>query len=474
MSAKNLPSQLWQLSAAQTAALVRSGDLSAREVAEAALARVDAVNPEVNAIVELRAQEILDQAKKVDEDRAQGRPLGILAGVPVAIKVNVDQIGYATTNGVSAQKDLVATENAPMVQGLIDSGAVLFGRTNAPAFSTRWFTNNKLHGATFNPHNKALTPGGSSGGAASAIAAGMVPMAHGSDIAGSIRYPAYACGIHGLRPTVGRVPAFNATLKGERTIGGQIMAVSGPLARTVQDLRLGLHAMARPDARDPWYVPAPLVGEPMPRRAAVCLRPDGMDTAPEICEALLASAAKLRDAGWVVDEVDSLPPIEEAVRVQMTLWLGDGYDAQLAAAEREGDAGALAVLKGQQDLARSISLQDLSGALAKRSAIVRAWQVYFHQQYSVVLLPESAELPFEDNLDLKDAASYERMWKAQGPQIGLAVAAMPGLALATGLVRGNTPVGIQILAARYREDVCLEAAEAIEARSPALLFAMAG
>ena len=456
---------LWQLSAAQTAALVRARQLSATEVARAALARVGSVNPRLNAIVECRPDDVLARAAAIDAALARGDDPGPLAGVPVTTKVNVDQAGYATTNGLKSQKDLIASEDAPMVRGLMQAGAVLLGRSNVPAFCYRWFTSNLLHGRTRNPRNAALTPGGSSGGAAAAVAAGMGAIGPGTDIAGSVRYPAYACGVHGLRPSLGRIANFNASAPRERTIGGQIMAVSGPIARTVRDVRLGLHAMAQPDARDPWQVPAPLVGPALARRAAMCLRPDGMNTAPEICTALLEAAARLRDAGWVVDGVDALPALAECVPLQIALWMGDGYDQQLAAAQAEGDPGAIAALSGQAELARSVGLPELSSALARRLALARAWHRFLAERYSAVLLPTSAELPFEDDLDLKDPASYQRVWRAQMPQIALPLTGLPALALATGFVQGNVPIGIQIVAGKFREDVCLEVGEAIEARS---------
>ena len=248
---------LWRLSAVELAALIRSREISAREAAVAALARLDAVNPAINAVVDHRPSDVLAQAAEIDAAIARGGPLGPLAGVPVTVKVNIDQIGYATTNGLHLQKDLVATSNSPVVDNLRKAGAVILGRTNAPAFSYRWFTTNLLHGDTKNPRDPGITPGGSSGGAAAAVAAGIGHIAHGTDIAGSVRYPAYACGVHGLRPTLGRIAAYNASLP-ERVISGQITAVSGPLARTIGDLKVALAAMSQPDARDPWWVPAPL------------------------------------------------------------------------------------------------------------------------------------------------------------------------------------------------------------------------
>jgi len=149
----------------------------------------------------------------------------------------------------------------------------------------------------------------------------MGAIAHGTDIAGSIRYPAYACGVHGLRPSLGRVPAFNATA-GDRHIGGQLMAVSGPLARTIPDLRLALAAMAAPDLRDPWFMPMPLDGPPAPRRVALIEAPDGMSPAPKLCEALHAAAARLQAQGWEVD-TPTPPPLREGLAVQISLWMAD-------------------------------------------------------------------------------------------------------------------------------------------------------
>ena len=182
----------YQLSASDLTALIRQRKLSATEAAQAALVRLDSVNPKLNAVVDCRPDEVLQRAGEIDAQIARGDDPGPLAGVPVTVKVNIDQIGFATTNGLTLQQDQIAQTNSPVVDSLLAAGAVIVGRTNTPAFSYRWFTSNQLHGRTMNPRNAALTPGGSSGGAASAVAAGICAIGHGTDIAGSIRYPAYA------------------------------------------------------------------------------------------------------------------------------------------------------------------------------------------------------------------------------------------------------------------------------------------
>src|SRR5438874_10651400 len=391
---------LWRLSATEMAALIRAKKVSAKEAATAALARLDAVNPKINAVVDHRPEDVLAQAAAIDATIARGEDAGPLGGVPVTVKVNIDQAGFATTNGLKLQRDAIAKSNNPVIDNLRKSGAVILGRTNCPAFSYRWFTTNLVHGDTKNPRDPGITPGGSSGGAGSAVAAGIGHIAHGTDIAGSIRYPAYANGVHGLRPTVGRIAAFNAALP-ERTIAAQISAVSGPLARTIADLRIALAAMSGFDARDPWWVPAPLEGFAKPKHAALCLNPDGLDPVPEVKAAVADAGRRLERAGWTVEEIATTPPLREAAEWQTKLWLGDSYEAQLEAAEREGDPGALACLRGNR---AKVHPFDLSKALTRRATLTREWLAFF-ENYAVLLMPVSGELPFPDQLDRKDEAS---------------------------------------------------------------------
>ncbi|MGO4335476.1 amidase family protein [Labrys sp. KB_33_2] len=452
--------ELWRLDAMKIAALIKSRQVSAHDVAMAALERLSAVNPSINAVVDMRPEDVLVQASRIDAAIARGEETGVLAGVPVTVKVNVDQKGYATTNGVTLQQDLLATDNSPVVDSLIEAGAILLGRTNTPAFSYRWFTNNRLHGHTKNPHDPTLTPGGSSGGAAAAVASGIGHIAHGTDIAGSIRYPAYACGVHGLRPSPGRVAAYNSSSP-ERDIGGQITAVSGPLARSIDDLELALRVLSRRDARDPWWTPVPLRGPEVARRVALCLDPGKIGTCEPIRVKLREAGRYLEAAGWIVDEVEDLPPLREAAELQIRLWIGEGYEAKLAAAEKEDDPGALAVLQGHQALGRSTTLASFSQALTRRATLIRQWQL-FMETYPMVLLPASADLPFEDDLDLKGRTAFERVWNAQIPQIGVPFLGLPGLSVFTGL-NGRTPTGVQLVAPRFREDLCLAAGAVIEA-----------
>lgn len=447
--------ELWQLSATAVAALVRAREVSAREVAQSAIARMEAANPAINAVVDPLPEQALAEAAQIDDALARARDPGPLAGVPVTVKVNVDMAGRATTNGLRLQKDLVADSDNPMVANLRRAGAVVIGRTNTPAFSLRWFTRNHLHGATLNPHDRSLTPGGSSGGAAAATAAGIGAIGHGTDIAGSIRYPAYACNVHGLRPTLGRVPAANVTGK-ERTIGAQLTAVSGPLARRIDDLRLALGAMAAGNARDPWWTPAPLEQPPRPRRVALCAAPEGMTVHRDVIHAVRGAASTLAATGWTVEEVEP-PSIREAVAINIALWVADFRAAGLPMLEREGDPDALVVAR--ELMAIADRGPDPMMALRDRATLLRRWRLFL-EEWPVLLCPVSAELPFPDHLDVAGGDSFARVFEAQTIQAGLPALGLPGLTVATG--DPGRPMGVQLVADRFREDLLLDAGATIE------------
>ncbi|WP_137111345.1 amidase [Rhodobacter sp. SY28-1] len=450
------------LTAAGLAALVRARQLSAEEATRATLARIDRLNPGLNAIVQRRDDAALEEARAIDAQIARGEDPGPLAGVPVTVKVNIDQAGFATTNGLRIQKDLIATEDSPPVANLCRAGAIIVGRTNTPAFSLRWFTRNSLHGATKNPAFPALTPGGSSGGAASAVAAGMGPLAHGTDIAGSIRYPAYACGIHGLRPGLGRVPAFNATV-GDRLIGGQLMAVSGPLARSASDLRLGLQALSHPDPRDPWHTPT--TPAPYRKRAALALTPDGLQTDPTIQKALTETAKTLESHGWEIG-TPPLPPFREAMELQLTLWLSEFGLGGTEAIAREADPDATFVHRELTKLAPAPTLETFMKALQSRARLARLWRMFF-ADWPVVLTPVSGELPFLDHYDTSSPQAFANVIEAQMPQIAPPFMGLPGLSVTTGRTATH-PSGIQALADRGREDILLDLADLLAPEIPAV------
>lgn len=449
---------LWSLPATELARLLRRGEASAGEVAVSALDRLASANPAINAVVQEMPEQALAAARGVDERIARGEDPGPLAGVPVTTKVNVDQAGFATTNGLRIQCGLIAREDNPVVANLRRAGAVFIGRTNTPAFSLRWFTRNSLHGHTRNPRNPDLTPGGSSGGAASAVAAGIGAIAQGTDIGGSVRYPAYACGIHGLRPSFGRVPAANFTAP-DRHIGAQLMAVSGPLARSVADLRLALSAMAARDVRDPWWTPAPLEAPVRSRRAALTVAPNGMPVQPAVEAALRDAARRLEDAGWTVEEAEC-PGFREAQRLQTTLWLTEFRRAGARMIDEENDPDAAFVYEQLAAQSTECDANGLLDVLQARVGLIRRWALFL-EDYPILLCPVSGELPFADQLDVESAESFQRVFDAQLIQLGLPLLGLPGLTVSTAM-EGDAPVGVQLVAGRFEEAHLLDAGEIIE------------
>jgi amidase len=452
-------SHIWQMTASEIASAVRLKKLSATEVARAHFERLDHVNPRINAVVQDCREEALHAARKVDEAVARGEDPGVLCGVPVTIKVNVDQEGYATTNGLRLLEKQVALHDSPVVSNIRKAGGVIVGRTNTPAFSLRWFTNNSLHGQTLNPRNKDITPGGSSGGAAAAVASGICAMAHGTDIAGSIRFPAYACGLHGLRPSLGRVPAYNASAA-ERFIGAQLMATSGPIARSISDIAISLTAMAGPDPRDPWYVPASLSKQDFPKRAALVVAPDGMQVAEEVRVALVDAADKLRAAGWAVDEVEC-PPMRPAAEINALLWMAEMQFGAKGLIQEEADPDSQFVFAQMSRDVGDIGLGDVMTALQARARLVREWALFL-RDYPIVICPVSGELPFDQQLDVQSEASFAKVFEAQLTQRALPVIGVPALSVATGET-GGRPVGVQLIAPHYREDILMAAGLDLEA-----------
>jgi amidase len=439
---------------------IRTGAASAREVTQAALERIEAVNPAINAIVECRPDEALKAADAIDRRRAAGEELPPLAGVPVTIKVNVDQAGYATTNGVVAFRDVIAAEDSPVVANLKRAGAVIVGRTNTPAFSYRYFTANDLHGRTLNPRNRALTPGGSSGGAAAASATGMGAIHHGNDLGGSIRYPAYACGVTGIRPSFGRVPAFNATAGDERPLALQLMSVQGPHARTISDLRLALAAMSAPDPRDPWHAPVPLE-LPIRRPLRVAFAPMGAD--PPVAAALAQARGWLEQAGVIVEEF-SPPHWDEAISLFLGILGTDARRAMGQAVQEKGDDAIRFSFNAYNSRVAPLDQAGYAQGLARRTAIWRAWQRWLTEHYAALLMPVSRAVPFVQDLDLTPDGFDAVMWANEPLQI-INFLGLPGLSVPTATMAENVPLGVQLVSARFREDVCFALGEIIEARA---------
>jgi len=459
-----MSTDLWKWSATDLARAIRGRDISAREATQSALERVQAINPKVNAIVDLMAEEALAAADKADAAPRRGEPLAPLHGVPVTLKINIDVAGRPTTNGVVAFKDRVAREDSPVVTNLRRAGAIFIGRTNVPAFSTRYFTDCELHGRTLNPWDADRTPGGSSGGAAACVATGMGAIANGNDRAGSVRHPAYCCGVFGLRPTLGRVPTFESTSPDEIAIATQLAHVQGVLARNVDDLRLGFAATMAGDARDPWWVPVPLRKEtPAPGRIALTMQ----KAEPAVQNALRQAAKWLQEAGYAVEEAEP-PRLEEAGRLFFTLVVSEGLASKedkagtSRAIEAYGDEPSKRARRSMIAWAKPLDYEGYVNAWARRVAILRQWMLFF-ERYQALLLPVSRVRPFPIDEDQRGDTAMAALLESNVPLLAASTLGLPGLAAPATLADG-VPVGVQLIGPRYGEEVLLAAGAAIGAR----------
>ena len=450
---------LWRLDAVELARLIRLGLVSCREAVTSALDRLDAVNPQINAVVRLMHEEALAAADEADAARRDGLPLGPLHGVPVTIKINTDQRGHPTDNGVAAFKDIVAAEDNPVVANFRRAGAILIGRTNAPAFSLRWFSENDLHGPTRNPWDAERTAGGSSGGAAAAVAVGIGAIAHGNDIAGSLRYPAYCCGVVGLRPCNGRIPSFNATSPAALSVSSQVMAVEGPMARRVRDVRLALAALALDDARDP-RVTGPMAPPRGPRAAALVPDPIGRRVHPAVVAAVRRAGRVLADAGYRIGETK--PPIVEAANLWPEIAMPDLIAQREPLIATHGDDGVKRALTLWREVWPMRDARNSLAALAQRHTLLRQWQSFL-ADWPVVISPVSLELPFPVGHDVRDVDTTRAILLAQSPMLAASVLGLPAVSVPVGMHDG-VPLGVQIIGGRNCDELCLDAAEVIEAR----------
>ncbi|MEO1190920.1 MAG: amidase family protein [Pseudomonadota bacterium] len=457
---------LWRWNATQIANATRSGQISAREVTEAAITRMEAANPALNAVVESLAQEARADASALD---ASDAPRGPLHGVPVTIKVNVDQRGHATTNGVAAWKDKIAEDDAPVVRNLKAAGAVVIGRTNTPEFSFRADTDNPLYGRTFNPWGRHLSAGGSSGGAGSAVMAGIGALAHGNDIGGSLRFPASANGAVTVKPGLGRVPAWNPSQQAERGLLAQSMSVQGLIARTAADLHLSMPSMIQADPRDPFHLPFPWRGAALaaPIRVAVTRDDFGFGLHPAVATALDAAAAALSDAGYAVEEVE--PPLaREAGEIGYRTLMGEVKELMGPDIHTYGSDTLQSIFEEYYRQFPPFEGTELLRRMAQRTHYARQWSLFL-EDYPLVLTPFLLKPFFSAGRDAEGAAGVRdalghALWSFVVNFTGLPAGNLP-THIAT-LPEGPQPIGVQVVGRRWREDLIVDAMQAIEAEIP--------
>ncbi len=447
--------ELYYTPAHELARMIRSGAVSAREVMEAHIARVQTVNPGLNAIVQFVPEQALDEARAADESSARGDDLGPLHGVPFTVKDNIPVAGMIMTNGTLGMKNYVPDSDATVVARLKNAGGIVIGKTNLPEIGMAGESDNLVYGCTNNPYDLACTPGGSSGGESAIIAAGGSPLGIGTDIGGSIRYPAHCCGIAGIKPTMGRIPwhapyGFTDELR-----------QSGPMARTVDDLILSLPLMSGADWRDPSAPPVPL-GNPddvdLGSLRVAFYTDNGVATPVQaIVDAVESATAAVRDAGIAVDE-DRPPELVDAMEIFGKLLGASGgqqyRDTLDAAGTSEEDVSPLI-----RNFLGGLMGAELSTAEFQRAIL--EWDLHrsavwgFFERYDAVICPvNSHPAPLHgtghENID---GLSYTAAYNLTG---------LPGVVVRGGQTDGGLPVGVQIVSRAWREDIGLAVAREIE------------
>ncbi|UQX89010.1 amidase [Jatrophihabitans telluris] len=454
---------LWSRSATSLAESIRSGEVSSRAVVQACLDRVADVNPAVNAATVVFTEQALQAADDADRAVRSGAELGPLHGVPISVKENVDLAWSATTHGLALFKDAIPDSDAVDVRRLREAGAIPLIRTNMPDMGMRWHTDNALHGATVNPWDPARTPGGSSGGEGVAVATGMTPLGLGNDYGGSIRLPAHANGVCGLKPTPGRIPLWRPG-PGVFPLTAQLFSVEGPLGRTVDDVALGYEIMRGPCEIDPLTVPVakdPYAGAP--RRVAVVTDPGGLGTAPRITAAVRRAADALADAGWEVEEVEP-PHIAEAALLWRELVVADLleflFNPAAGLVEHFSD-GARDYTDQFVAHTRRLTLGDFGAAVSRRNEIRSAWSS-FQASHPVILAPVITELPFAVGADLAGPDAVDEICHAHRLLVAVSCLGMPALALPVGTQSEAMPDGVQLIGPLFGEALCVAAGRELE------------
>lgn len=460
---------LWTRDATDLAALIRSRDVSCTEVVTSVVERVRAVNPALNAIVYDHGDAAVEAARAADRALADGTATpGPLYGVPVTIKINIDVEGQPTDNGLPALKDFIAPGDSAATANWKNAGAIIVGRTNAPELSMRATTVNPLHGRTYNPWHGEASAGGSSGGAGAAAAAGFGPLHHGNDIGGSLRFPSYCNGVTTIKPTQGRMPAYSPSATAERGVLSTLMSTQGVIARSVADVRLGTEAMAQRDPRDPWWVPAPFVGEPLGAhpRVAVTKNGHGFAIHPGVLALIDQAAGHLSDAGYDVVEVEP-PPITEPARGWFTAGVTEMKLTLDPVVRQYGSDDLQEIFDAYYAMGEILDLAGYRAAFSERTRMIREWSVFL-EDHPLVLTPFLMTKTFAWDGDISSPGATKELFDAAIYSYGLNYLGLPAGFVPNGMVDG-LPAGVQLVGRRYREDTVLDAMAAIEARVPRLV-----
>ena len=450
-----LTPELYYSSAGALASAIRSREVSSVEVVQAFLDRIETVNAKINAVVVLAGDEALDAARVADAQLSRGEVTGPLHGVPMTIKDSIDTAGIVTTFGTKGRSTFVPPRDATVVRRLKSAGAILMGKTNTPEFTLSYETSNNIYGVTKNPYDLTRTPGGSSGGASAILAAGGSPFDIGSDYGGSIRLHSHCTGIAGIKPTSGRVPRTGHAVP----FGGLLDAFQqlGPMACHVTDLSLLLPILAGPDWVDPYIVPMPLrdPADVKLRDLRVSFHTDNgiQSPTPEISQVVAAAASVLSDAGARVEEARPTG-IELSYDAVMNAWNRTDSPLVRKLLKAAGTSREECTLQWVFELPASTDEEIVD--VVTRMDHCRSQMLSFMENYDVILCPVNAlpamTLGSEDGENLRPF-SYTMTYNLTG---------WPGAVVRGGTSPEGLPIGVQIVARPWREDVALAVARLLE------------
>lgn len=445
----------------QLARLIRAKKISSREVVLSYLKQIEQVNRELNAIVVLRAEQALEQADMLDDLTVRGKIKGPLHGVPFTLKDIFNTTGDVVTAGCLGLKDNVAEQDASIVTRLYDAGAILLGKTNTAELDGAADTDNLIYGRTANPYDINYSAGGSSGGSASIVAACGSAFDIGNDSGGSLRIPASYCGVTTIRPTVGRVPT-SGMVYGQPTSVAGLIASEGPIARFVSDLEVILKIISGPDGQDPQTIPIPYKGidsnDTSKFKVAFFTSADGVQTTPEVKKAVVNAAHALAAKGAEIHEINPN-------------FINEGFNIFYDIIGANAVPHFISILKSLNTPKVSPLMKKLFDRLQPKMCnlkeFMERWQLWdnyrsrtlnFMQNYDVLICPVSAKAPLHKSQHMWDeenlpASSY--CW-------AISMANMPAVVLRTGTSAEGLPIGVQIAAKPWQEDVALTAARLIE------------
>lgn len=446
-------------SASAIARRIRAREVSAVEVTELHLARIDEVNPSLNAVVTRCDDIALRRAKEADAALAKGKAVGPLHGVPITIKDAFDTAGVRSTGGTKGRADYIPSTNATAVDRLLAAGAILIGKTNTPELTLYYDTDNLLFGESYNPYDPALSPGGSSGGSATIVAAGGSPLDLGSDTGGSIRLPAHFCGVAGIKPTAGRVPRTGLIVPGGVPVDS--LNQVGPIARFVEDLVLALPIISGIDWRDCSVVPMDLKDPAAVtiENLRVAFYTDNGDLAasPEVAAVVRDCTRVVAERGARVTEVRP-PGIEKSRTLFASLFNTDGGAWVRRILADLGTTEVYPFLKwaDKRDDAAEAPASTFTALLEELDQFRRG-MLAFLENYDVILAPVHAYPALAHDELMSEARrpgfSYCQTYNLTG---------WPSVVVRAGTAKAGLPIGIQIVARPWREDVALAVARHIE------------